>query len=75
MNKDEAKELYQGKYFYEIVRSSVSSQLVLVGPIDTIRYISKEAPGYKDFRFAQVINGNIVAVFKENEILVTDKVL
>ncbi len=87
IDKKEAKALYDGKYFYEIADGDYCGRSckMLFGPIDTIRFLSPAA--YTDkaldgsgpidvkYRFGQVIDGKLVQVFKENEILVTDRIL
>lgn len=71
------KKLYDGKFFYEIVRTigrlhlpggaAESLAVELVGPYDNILYMKSPSNG-----FAQVIGGEIVQVFQPHEILVTD---
>ena len=69
MNKEEAKKLYEGKHFYEIVKP-ISGGIQLFGPFDSIRYARDTSDG-----FVQVVDGNIVAFFTKDEILVTDRIL
>lgn len=86
-SKEEAKALYEGKYFYEIVDGDYCGRpcKMLFGPLDTIRYIAPVAYTQKSldgsgpidpkYKFGQVIDGKLVQVFKENEILVSNKAL
>lgn len=85
--QEKAKELYEGKFFYEIADGDYCGQSckMLFGPLDTIRYLSPAAHTDKTldgsgpidvkYKFGQVIDGKLVQVFKENEILVTDRKL
>lgn len=85
MSPEEAKKLYEGKYFYEIVDGDWCGKpcKMLFGPIDTIRYVNKDiaqseldkSTGKANVEFVQVIDGNIRAAFNKNEILVTDRIL
>ncbi len=80
--KEEAKKLYEGKYFYEVVKP-FPGMIQLWGPFDNIRYIAKdysvgfstEDINHPEIKFAQVIDGKIVQAFEEHEILVTDREL
>jgi hypothetical protein len=58
-------------YYYEIVRIS-DTKLILTGPIAGVKFLNNNEEGYK---FVQVLNKKPVQVFRENEILVTKKVL
>lgn len=60
---------YNGKYFYEVVKEA--NYIKLLGPLDTIYF----AKGSTNYAFLEVINNQVLRVFTENEILVTDKVL
>lgn len=88
MNVKEARKLYEGKYFYEIIKpmsGRFAGLIQLAGPFDNIRYVNEDARSTKTFstdaspapkiKFVQVVDGKIVASFQENEILVTDRVL
>jgi hypothetical protein len=74
--KEAAKKLYEGKYFYEIVRSEDPQRLILVGPRDDIYYVNQVPESdFQEYTFMQVINGTLKQAFKAEEILVTDRVL
>ena len=80
MTPDEAKALYAGKYFYEIVKpTSEYGDVTLVGPLDNIFYatpvdVEDEAASHF-IKFVKVVNGCPVQAFTEKQILVTDRVL
>jgi hypothetical protein len=68
------KKLYDGKFFYEIVRSRHCDnpgckevEIKLYGPCDNLVYMNPPAQG-----FAQIIGGVVVQFFLPSEILVTD---
>jgi hypothetical protein len=72
----EARKLYKGKYFYEVIDNG--QEKALVGPLNNIYYAVKSAviPGYEDksdYKFVQVKDGIVVAAFSDKEILVLDK--
>lgn len=78
------KDLYDGKFFYEIIRLKDPRSIQLNGPIDNIHYCTENTKlsNFKGFStdsspygFAQLINGTVVQFFREDEILVTDKEL
>ncbi len=68
-------DLYDGKFFYEIVRTEIPKELTLVGPLYNIYYVSPLVSEHNEYKFVQVINGKPVVAFRENEILVTDHIL
>lgn len=84
--KEEAKKLYEGKFFYEIVKPK-SGGIQLFGPFDNIFYVNKVLPkdvsdrvvskneNDKEYKFVQVIDGRPTVAFTEEEILVTDRKL
>lgn len=77
MNKEEAKKLYEGKYFYEIIKpisGRWAGYIQLAGPFDNIYYAS-HINGESKYKFVQVIDGKPVQAFTEEEILVTDRIL
>jgi hypothetical protein len=89
VTKDEAKALYEGKFFYEIVKPKTGG-IQLFGPFDNIYYTepavdnrfdhlrrtwSTDAAPQKRYKFVQVIDGRPVVAFTEEEILVTDRKL
>lgn len=58
-------DLYDGKKFFEIVNG------VPVGPLDNIRYVERTGGNFDPgIKFCQVINGKVVQIFTEKEILV-----
>lgn len=76
MNKEESKKLYEGKFFYEIVKvkaGRMAGTIQLFGPFDNIHYANEEATGKPGF--VQVVNKKPVMFFEINEILVTDRIL
>lgn len=82
MTKEEARKLYEGKYFYEVVKP-FSGMVQLWGPFENIYYVSKdysvglsvEGTNHPQIKYIQVINGKPVQAFEEHEILVTDREL
>lgn len=72
VTKEGAGKLYEGKYFYEIVKPK-SGRFVgliqLVGPLEDVRY-KTDLTG-----FVQIIDDKIEASFTNEEILVTDRKL
>lgn len=78
MNKEEAKDLYEGKFFYEIVKNSFD-RVTLFGPFDNIRYLTYldhyDGTDKEKYKFCQVVDGKIVETFTEDQILVTDRKL
>ena len=75
-----SKELYEGKYFYEVKDWKFAGKpcKLLIGPFDNIRYVSKinsKGHSINDYEFVQIVNGKPMVVYKENEILVTDRLL
>lgn len=74
MTKEEAKDLYEGKYFYEIVRRE-DDEITLVGPFDNIFYASVAGQEMTGKHFVQVIDGIPRQFFTEDEILVIDRIL
>lgn len=78
MNQEEAKNLYEGKYFYTLKHSQSEGIpfIALYGPLDNIYYIDKNSsqnPEIKitpKYAFCQVIDGQIKQVFLETEVLV-----
>lgn len=87
MNSDEAKNLYEGKFFYEIVKPKsgrYAGYIQLHGPLDNIFYATRKLMTAdllwingepKEYKFVQVIDGKPVAAFTNEEILVTDREL
>lgn len=88
MTKEEATKLYEGKFFYQIVKpTSEYGDITLAGPFDNIYYIEKSAANHvgklfstdaaptPEYKFVQVVDGVPVQAFTESEILVTDRVL
>lgn len=76
--RKEARKLYEGKFFYEIVKTTKSKVLKLVGPFDNIFYTVKKntvGSNFENYKFVQVINGMPVQAFTEDQILVTDRKL
>lgn len=81
--KEEAQKLYEGKYFYEVVKSKSFTKgetIQLFGPFDNIYYATRSASNEfmkaeDNYKYVQVINGNAVQAFLEHEILVTDRKL
>lgn len=74
--KVDNKHLYEGKYFYEIVKPKTGG-IQLFGPFDNIYYattIGDEESNFK-IKYVQVIDDKPVAAFTEEEILVTDRKL
>jgi hypothetical protein len=80
--KEESKNPYERKSFY-IIKEHVNDEglpcKLLIGPRDDIYFCvlsdkmnGEEIGGYK---YCQVIDGKIMQAFRENEILVTDRVL
>jgi hypothetical protein len=74
MSKEEAKKLYEGKFFYEIMQTGPEEYRVF-GPFDNIFYASKTPEAItkngSDIEFLQVIDGKPVASFTKDEIYVT----
>lgn len=71
-SREKVKQLYEGKYFYEIVKPQsgrFAGTITLFGPFDDILYKS-DGTG-----FVRVVDGVVVVTFKEEEILVTDRLL
>lgn len=77
MTNQEAKALYEGKYFYEVLGGSYlgKSCKMLFGPMDTIYFANTKSGEESDLKYVQVINNKCVQAFRENEILVTDHIL
>ena len=80
MAKKQVNKPYKGKYFYEVlVDGNYRGQTckILHGPLDTIRYTTKSGQSRDSevYPFVQIIDGKIIQAFKENEILVTNKIL
>lgn len=73
ISKEEAKELYEGKYFYEIVHEN--GTIRLHGPSDDIRYINKDVPNVPKYDFVKIVNHQPVAVYTKDQILITDRIL
>lgn len=71
MDKEMARTLYAGRFFYEIVKTEDPNELKLVGPLDTIRYTVPQEGEENGYEFVQIIDGTIKAAFKKEEILVT----
>lgn len=72
MSPEEAKAYYKNREFFEIIIQKDGTRL-LEGPIDTIR---KAVPSYKGdkgtdntiYGYVQLINGQIVRAFRQDEI-------
>jgi hypothetical protein len=83
MTKENAKKLYEGKFFYEIVKVKAgrhAGTVQLFGPFDNIYYLSDHVKNdvsheLSKFKFVQVIEGRPTVCFTEEEILVTDRKL
>jgi hypothetical protein len=81
ISKEEAKKLYDGKFFYEIVKSrTVEDSIQLLGPYNNIYYATSDINSQDEktnsiYKFVQVIDGKIIQAFTEWEILVTDRKL
>ena len=78
ISKKEAKKLYEGKFFYEIVKITSgrnAGTIQLFGPFDNILYTVGAESRDTLSGFAQVVDGKAVAFFKQEEILVTDRKL
>lgn len=80
--KEEAKQLYEGKFFYEIVKvkkGKNAGTIQLFGPFDNIFFtvpLPEEHARYAGpYKYVQVIDGKPVQAFSEEEILVTDRKL
>lgn len=78
MNREEAKKLYEGKFFYEVVKHD--DRIELFGPKDDIYYVnpianSKGEMSDSTYKFVQVVDGKPVQAFTEEEILVIDRKL
>jgi hypothetical protein len=76
----EAKKLYEGKFFYEIVRQPANKfgpeHLELHGPFDNIYFTTPRTdaiPNHPEYKYLQVIDGSPRQAFTESEILVTDR--
>lgn len=84
-SQKQARKLYEGKHFYEIVKTEDPKEIKLLGPFDNIYYANKElgrptlfsddSKPNIDYDFVQVIDGIPVQAFTKQEILVTDRVL
>lgn len=68
MTKEEAKDLYEGQYFYEIVKDV--DCIKLLGPFDNIYYSSGT-----EHKYVQVIDGLPRQTFNDEDILVLDRKL
>lgn len=80
MNKEEAKALYEGKFFYEIVKTENPLELKLIGPFDNIYFANPNMPKQKtadgqEYEYLQVIDGTPRQAFTKEEILITDRKL
>jgi hypothetical protein len=73
--KKKINPLYDGKFFYII--EHVSQGVLLTGPHEDIYYVeAKKSSQYSPYRFVQVNKEGIPgAVFRDNEVLVTDHLL
>lgn len=69
-SKEEAKKLYEGKYFYEIVDAGEAG-VNLVGPLDNIYFAVTQEGHPSPYKFVEVIDGKPTRAFTENEILLT----
>ncbi len=77
MTKEESKKLYEGKFFYEIVKPAAGG-IQLFGPFDNIYYVNDKIelpPEWSGAKFVQVVDGIPTVVFTEKEILITNRVL
>lgn len=80
ITQKEAQEMYDNKFFYEVVPGEEGSiDHTLVGPLDNIRFLvpyedrrRSQEFGQPEYAFAQVINGKVVAAFTKEEIVVLD---
>ena len=88
VTKEEAKKLYEGKFFYIVHDGNWSGESckMLFGPYDNILYaidsglrVDKVSPTMfvesDKHKYAQVIDGKVVQMFENNEILVLDRKL
>jgi hypothetical protein len=74
---ENTSELYEGKFFYEIVKDD-AGQIKLFGPYENIYYChstSPKNPDEKEYGFIQVIDGSPVQTYTKDEILVTNRLL
>lgn len=72
MSREEARKMYEGKFFYEVIKTGKEGLVLLNGPRDDIYYAAPvETEKESEYKFLQVIDGRPVQAFKENEILVT----
>lgn len=65
-------------FIYEVVRHPGSNdKITLVGPLnpDTIKLTSSSYNRTTNYKYAQVIEGQLVAAFKEEELLFTSKAI
>jgi len=68
MTKEE-KALYEGKFFYEVVKVKKgrnAGTIQLFGPFDNIYYVSPYAGASPKLKFMQVIDGKPVQAFTED---------
>lgn len=76
---EESRTLYGGKFFYKVCHKEDSQgrwrgQYYLRGPLNNILYITPGTSAHsRGYKFAEVINGRVLQVFNENEILVFSK--
>jgi hypothetical protein len=67
--REEAKKLYEGKFFYEIVKVKAgrhAGTIQLFGPFDNILYANPIDKDVKsEYKYCQVVDGKVVAAFKE----------
>lgn len=62
------EELYDDKEFYEVLSNGQE-----IGPVKGIREVVPNAPGYSDYKYCQIVENKVVAVFKEDELILKDK--
>jgi hypothetical protein len=69
----QTKKIYDGKFFYEVVRGSDNQEHRLIGPLDNIRYATlTDKKENNEYPYLQVIDGQVRTAFKYNEIAILD---
>ena len=71
---ENAKSEYEGKFFYEVLKGFSKDQITLIGPLETIRFVTPETAN-SEYKYAEVVEGVIRRVFSEDQILVTNRKL
>lgn len=81
VSKEEAKVMYEGKYFYKVSQIKYSGKTVtpeLTGPFDNIRYIAifdSETGEKRHGDFVEIKDGKIINFLNKEQVLVTDRKL